>query len=93
MKTKNRINVAPEYVEFILDESIMVEGVIYISKECGVAIHLCLCGCKSQVVTPTGKDWWTITGDEVISITPSIGNYNLTCNSHYVITNNVANIL
>lgn len=62
------------------------EGIIYISKEFKLAIHLCCCGCKSETVTPLGKGEWNYIKEEgKITLHPSIGNYSLPCKSHYSI--------
>jgi len=102
MKTIKKVEVTPEYVEFIPKE--MVQGIIYISLEYNTAIHLCLCGCKNQVVTPlnhisiitgsrimSGWDFYNNNGK--VSLSPSIGNYSFDCKSHYILTNNVANFV
>lgn len=70
------------------------DGVIYVSISHNVAIHRCCCGCGYEVVTPISPSGWTITYDgEAITLSPSIGNWNLRCKSHYWIRfNNVINI-
>lgn len=93
MKTIKTVQVTPEYVEFIPESSEMKENVIYISKKYETASHLCLCGCGNLTITPTEYNWWTITGDDIITITPSIGNYSFDCKSHYIITKNKANFV
>lgn len=62
------------------------EGVLYISLEYLTVIHRCCCGCMEKVVTPIGPTDWSVTfhGDSV-SLHPSIGNWGLACESHYVI--------
>ena len=72
----------------------MEDGVIYVSISHNVAIHRCCCGCGHEVVTPISPSGWTITYDgEAITLSPSIGNWNLRCKSHYWIrSNNVINI-
>jgi hypothetical protein len=50
-------------------------------------VHLCLCGCGEEVVTPIRPTGWRITFDGVaVSLHPSIGNWDFTCRSHYWIT-------
>lgn len=92
MKTLKKAPIIPEYVKYIPNP--MQQGILYISKEYGVARHLCLCGCGVDTVTPLSSDMWTLTenGDKV-SLSPSIANYQFPCNSHYIITNNVANFV
>jgi hypothetical protein len=62
----------------------MDAGVLYISipyRTCG---HLCCCGCGHEVVTPLSPAQWSLTYDgESVSLTPSIGNWSLSCRSHY----------
>jgi hypothetical protein len=41
----------PEFVEFIPEQ--LEDGVLYISHRYGTALHLCCCGCCSEVVKPT----------------------------------------
>lgn len=92
MKTIKQVTVIPKFVEFIPNP--MEQGILYISKEYGVANHLCLCGCGTQTVTPIGGNGWQLieNGDKV-SLTPSIANYQYPCKSHYILTNNVANFV
>lgn len=61
-------------------------GVLYISMEYGTAAHSCCCGCGEEIVTPfTPTDWKMTFDGETVSLRPSIGNWNLSCRSHYVI--------
>ena len=77
VKTVNRI---PSKLE---------EGILYICFECQVAVHLCACGCKEKTVTPLGENGWNLwLNDEIATLSPSIGNFNIPCKSHYFITNN-----
>lgn len=60
------------------------KSTLYVSIEYGTAVHLCCCGCGSEVVTPlTPVDWQIIYDGETISLDPSIGNWSLPCRSHY----------
>lgn len=64
-------------------------GVLYISMEFATAMHLCCCGCSLEVVTPfTPTDWKLIFDGETVSLTPSIGNWNFPCRSHYIVRRN-----
>ena len=59
-------------------------GLLYVSEEFGAAVHLCACGCGSKVSTPLGPTEWTI--QETTSgpsLSPSVGNWQLACKSHY----------
>lgn len=61
-------------------------GILYVSMDFGTAVHSCCCGCGAQVVTPFSPTDWKMTYDgETISLSPSIGNWQLPCRSHYVI--------
>lgn len=72
----------PEFTETF--PTAMDPGVLYISipyRTCG---HLCCCGCGQEVVTPLSPAQWSFTYDgENVSLTPSIGNWALPCQSHY----------
>ena len=60
------------------------EGVLYVSLPFTTALHLCACGCGSEVVTPLSPRSWSMTFDgESVSLRPSIGNWNFPCRSHY----------
>ena len=68
----------PEYVQ---------PGVLYVSMEYGMVSHSCCCGCGEEVTTPLTPTDWKLTFDgEAISLHPSVGNWNLPCRSHYVIS-------
>lgn len=65
------------------------EGILYVCLECQVAVHLCACGCREKTVTPLGENGWNLwLRDGIASLTPSIGNFNIPCKSHYFIANN-----
>ena len=65
-------------------------GLLYVSEEFGAAVHLCACGCGAKVSTPLGLTEWeleeTATGP---SLWPSVGNWQLPCKSHYVISSGI----
>lgn len=64
-------------------------GVLYVSMEYGTVVHSCCCGCGHEVVTPlTPTDWHLTFDGEAISLWPSVGNWNLPCQSHYIIKGN-----
>jgi Family of unknown function (DUF6527) len=66
--------------------NLLQAGVLYISMEYATAAHLCCCGCGEEVVTPfTPTDWKMIFDGETVSLSPSIGNWNFACRSHYFI--------
>ncbi len=62
------------------------DGVLYVSRECRVALHNCACGCGEEVSTPLVATEYKLTmhGDNA-SLWPSIGNHDFACASHYVI--------
>lgn len=62
-------------------------GILYVSDEYQVAGHLCCCGCGNKVITPLGPAEWSVTEQNgKPSIWPSIGNWQLPCRSHYIIS-------
>ncbi|MBV8272593.1 MAG: hypothetical protein JO067_10000 [Cupriavidus sp.] len=64
-------------------------GVLYVSMEYGTVVHSCCCGCGQEVVTPlTPTDWSLTFNGETVSLWPSVGSWNLPCQSHYVIKGN-----
>jgi len=93
MKTLKKVEIEPVFVNFTPD--VLEENKVYISEEYKCAIHNCLCGCGEKTVMPLYGNGWILTKDinGNISFTPSIGNYNFKCKSHYIITNNVANFI
>lgn len=93
MKTLKTVEITTEFVDTVIPE-VMEENKLYISLDCEVSIHLCLCGCKNEVVIPFGPGGWKYTeNDGKITLSPSIGNYSLPCKSHYIITKNKANFV
>lgn len=76
--------IAFQFVEFIPAER--ASNTLYISTEYATAVHDCLCGCGTKVVTPLHPTGWTLSFDgETVSLNPSIGNWGYPCRSHYVI--------
>lgn len=96
MKTLKKVEIEPVYVETMPDYVSFEEGKVYISEKYNVSIHRCLCGCGEKTVLPlhpiTG---WVLTKNSAgkVSFTPSVGNFQIPCKSHYIITNNVANFV
>lgn len=74
-----------EFVEFI--PTFLKEGVLYVSEKYRTATHLCACGCGKKVVTPLKDDGWkmSVDGEGNVTLSPSIGSFNLQCKSHYFI--------
>lgn len=82
-----RTTIAPRFVETIPDR--LEDGDLYISERYGTAIHKCCCGCGEEVVTPlTSADWRLHRRGGTVSLSPSIGNWNYACRSHYWIRDN-----
>lgn len=79
--------ITPSFVETIPEN--IDEGVLYISRRFRTATHLCACGCGSKVVTPLKPAKWQLTEiNDLVSLHPSIGRWQLPCRSHYWITDN-----
>lgn len=63
---------------------VLEPGLLYVSEEFGAAVHLCACGCGSKVSTPLGPTEWSLREtDQGPSLRPSVGNWQLPCQSHY----------
>lgn len=74
-----------QFVDHIPEQ--LEPGTLYISMLYAIAAHSCCCGCGEEVVTPfTPTDWKMIFDGETVSLKPSIGNWNIPCRSHYVIS-------
>ena len=65
------------------------DGILYISEKYKAAIHKCCCGCGEKVITQLSPAHWrySISRGEV-SLHPSIGNWDMACQSHYWIKGN-----
>ena len=67
---------------------VLESGILYVSEEFGAAVHLCACGCGAKVSTPLGPTEWKL--QEAAggpTLTPSVGSWQLPCQSHYWIRN------
>jgi len=94
MKTIRKESVTPEYIEFMPEVDDMKENTIYISLKFSVTGHRCLCGCGSLTILPINNDGWNMTdNDNKLTFTPSVGNFQYPCKSHYIITKGVANFV
>lgn len=62
----------------------LASGILYVSEEFDIAMHLCACGCGSKIRTPLGVTEWRVeeTKDGV-TLYPSVGNWQQKCQSHY----------
>ncbi|RZK26150.1 MAG: hypothetical protein EOO43_03640 [Flavobacterium sp.] len=75
------------FVEFIPE--VLDEGILYITMEYRTAVHMCVCGCGNEVITPfSPTDWHLRFYGDSVSIYPSIGSWSFKCRSHYWITKN-----
>ena len=82
-----RLSVTHEFVELIPKE--VAEGTIYVSIPYATVVHLCACGCGNKVVTPLSPaEWQLIFDGDTVSLSPSVGNWELPCRSHYWIRRN-----
>jgi hypothetical protein len=63
---------------------VLEPGILYYAEEYGAVAHLCACGCGSKVSTPLVPTEWTLKETTSgPSLRPSIGNWQLPCQSHY----------
>jgi hypothetical protein len=61
-------------------------GILYVSEQFYVAIHLCACGCGLKVKTPLGPTGWSVLETKRgVTLRPSVGNWQQPCRSHYLI--------
>jgi hypothetical protein len=61
------------------------ELMLYISLKNKVIFHKCPCGCGKEIYMPLGEDEWELIYNGKTTLYPSIGNYNLDCETHYYI--------
>jgi len=81
------MTIVPKFVSRVPSQ--LEEGIIYISTDVNIAVHLCPCGCKTEIITPLDPTEWKFTFDgETISFYPSIGVWGAECKSHYWIIKN-----
>ena len=67
---------------------VLEEGILYISSNYSIAVHLCACGCKTKCVTPLGVGQWILTTKGYkVTLRPSVLQ-RFECRSHYFITAN-----
>lgn len=74
-------------VELVEDMPGLLEtSILYVSEIHETAAHLCACGCRSKIRTPLGPTEWSFwMGPNGPSLSPSIGNWQRPCQSHYFI--------
>lgn len=79
-----RTHFSYQIVEFIPEQ--LDEGVLYVSRRFGTAVHKCACECGEEVVTPIGPvDWSIEIANGAATLDPSVGNWSFACRSHYFI--------
>ena len=96
MKTIKKVTIEPIFGEYVPEYKDMEDGKVYISEKYESSSHRCLCGCGELVVLPLKEPYgWNIIKNDngKVSFTPSVGNYQIPCKSHYIITNNIANFV
>ena len=101
METAQTVEITPVFVDgYMPDYDTFEERKVYISRQYNTAIHRCLCGCGGKTVMPIGDENNTEKtectmqeNEDKVSFSPSVGNWNFPCRSHYVITNNIANFI
>lgn len=83
-----RYKLKPLFVEYMPE--FLEDGILYISLLFDTVIHKCCCGCGGEVVTPGQPNGWqlTVTENNLVSLMPSIGNWQFKCKSHYWIKSN-----
>ncbi len=80
-------NLRHEFVESFPDK--LEDGKLYVSIKFSTAAHRCCCGCGNEIITPIRPDRWTlIFNGKTVTLRPSIGNWSISCQSHYWITEN-----
>jgi hypothetical protein len=77
-----------QHVHFMPEE--IFPGILYVSKEFETVLHLCACGCGSEVFTPITNippnNWVLEETADGPTLRPSVGSFQLPCRSHYCIT-------
>lgn len=93
MKQDNYIT---KFVDRIPKYEDLKDGILYVAPHFVVAVHKCMCGCGEKVVTPLnigknkfGNAWdWNYDG-KTVSLSPSVGNFQQPCKSHYFLKNGI----
>ena len=80
-------HIRPEFIE--LAPPVLEDGVLYISQKYKTTMHKCCCGCGETVVLQLTPAHWQLSmqGGRA-SLSPSVGNWGMRCQSHYWIRNN-----
>lgn len=81
---RSPIRLRHEFVDTIPD--VLEPETLYVCIRFATVVHLCVCGCGCEVVTPLSPTDWQMTFDgDTVSLHPSVGNWSYPCRSHYVI--------
>lgn len=81
------VRITPQFLELMPPE--IQDGVLYISEKYATAIHKCCCGCGMRVVTSLSPARWQLRREgNLVTLYPSIGNWDFPCRSHYWIRRN-----
>lgn len=76
------------FVEVFPEE--LEEGVLYVSVEYGTSAHRCFCGCRCEVYSKfSPNDWKMMFDGQSVSLSPSVGNWSFSCQSHYILDRGV----
>lgn len=71
-----------KFVEFM--PKCLETEILYVSERFKVAAHMCPCGCGNKIVTPLGPSEWSFSEKKGRpTLSPSIGNWQIPCKSHY----------
>ena len=74
----------PVFVDSIPSDGDLVAGKLYISILYTTTVHLCASGCGFKVVLPLSPAQYRFEFDGVdVSMSPSVGNWDYPCGSHY----------
>ena len=85
MRRLKQVSLSLQHVTYLPQE--LLPGILYVSLEYTVAGHLCACGCGNKVIVPLNRASWTFSEHRGLpTLYPSIGNWQLSCRSHYFIT-------
>jgi hypothetical protein len=75
-------HLSPKFVDLMPQQ--LEPGTLYISVQYLILVHLCASGCGEKVVLPLHPQQWQFSYDGAeVSVSPSVGNIGLACNSHY----------
>lgn len=81
------VTITPQFVELMPPE--IQDGVLYISEKYATTIHKCCCGCGMKVVTSLSPARWQLRREgNLVTLYPSIGNWDFPCRSHYWVRRN-----